>query len=265
MSLEEIRDEAKKISQSKIENILLLTGEAKNIVTLEYLEKALNILKDDFSSISFEIMPLDTEDYIHLQKAGLDGITVFQETYDEKKYNEVHLSGEKKNFLYRLDTPERCAIANLRTVTIGALLGLSDATIDIFKTGLHLNYLINKYPNTNFSICFPRINKAEGNLVNCGEVDDITFVQYILAVRLFQNTAGITISTRETANMRDNLLKLGVTKISAGSRTEVGGYTKKDCSTAQFDIEDTRDVDEIVKSIRNLGLEVVFKDWENII
>lgn len=265
MSLNEIKNEAYEIAKTKIENILLLTGEAKEIVTMDYLEKALKILRLNFSSISFEIMPLEVEEYIYLQQLGLDGVTVFQETYDEDRYSEVHLSGEKKNFRYRLDTPERCAIANLRTVTIGSLLGLSDATIDIFKTGLHLDYLIKKYPNTFFSICFPRINKAEGNLVDCDEVDDITFVQYILAVRLFQNNVGITISTRETANMRDNLLKLGVTKISAGSSTEVGGYTKKDASTAQFDIEDTRSVKEIIKSIKDKKLEPIFKDWEVII
>ena len=262
MKFEEIEKEAEEIAKSGIENILLLTGEAKGLVDKEYLKGAIDKLKKYFSSVSIEVMPLEEKDYKYLVENGLDGLTVYQETYDENRYAEVHLSGEKKDFKYRLATPERGAKAGIRSIGIGALLGLGDIRSDAFKTGLHLKYLIENYPNSEFSISFPRVNKAEGNLKDSYIVDDITFVQIILANRIFQPSAGITISTRETPMMRDNLLKLGVTKFSAGSKTEVGGYSHNNQSTPQFDITDNRDVKDIVESIRKKGLEVKFKEWE---
>ena len=265
MKFEEIEREAKEIAKSGIENILLLTGEAKVLVDKEYLKGGIDVLKKYFSSVSIEVMPLDEEDYRYLAEDGLDGLTVYQETYDEKRYAEVHLSGEKRNFRYRLDTPERGAKAGLRTIGIGALLGLGDIRSDAFKTGLHLKYLIDNYPNSEFSISFPRVNEAEGNLKDSYAVDDITFVQIMLANRIFQPTAGITLSTRESAYMRDNLLQLGITKFSAGSKTEVGGYSHENESTAQFDITDNRSVEEIVEAIRKRGLEPKYKDWETLL
>lgn len=265
MSFEEIEKEAKEIAKNKIENILLLTGEAKGLVDREYLKGALDILKKYFSSVSIEVMPLDEPDYAYLKEHGLDGLTVYQETYDEKRYAEVHLSGEKKNFKYRLDTPERGAIAGLRTIGIGALLGLGGIREDAFRTGLHLKYLIDNYPDSDFSISFPRVNKAEGNLKDSYSVDDKTFVQIMFANRIFQPKAGINLSTRESAFMRDHLLPLGITKFSAGSKVEVGGYSHDHESTAQFDITDSRSVEEIVKAIKDQGLEPVYKEWETLV
>lgn len=265
MKFDEIEKEAKEIAKSGIENILLLTGEAKGLVDKEYLKGGIDRLKKYFSSVSIEVMPLDEEDYKYLVEDGLDGLTVYQETYDEKRYSEVHLSGEKRDFKYRLATPERGAKAGIRTIGIGALLGLGDIRSDAFKTGLHLKYLIDNFPNSEFSISFPRVNEAEGNLKDSYAVDDITFVQIILANRIFQPTAGITLSTRESAFMRDNLLPLGITKFSAGSKTEVGGYSHENESTAQFDITDNRSVEEIVEAIRKRGLEPKYKDWETLV
>ena len=265
MKFDEIEKEVKEIAKSGIENILLLTGEAKGLVDKEYLKGGIDRLKTYFSSVSIEVMPLDQEDYEYLVTDGLDGLTVYQETYDEKRYSEVHLSGEKKNFKYRLDTPERGAKAGIRSIGIGALLGLGDIRSDAFKTGLHLKYLIDNYPNSEFSISFPRVNEAEGNLKDSYAVDDITFVQIILANRIFQPTAGINLSTRESAYMRDNLLPLGITKFSSGSKTEVGGYSHDNESTAQFDITDSRSVEEIVEAIRKRGLEPKYKDWETLV
>ena len=265
MSYEEIEKEAKEIAKSGIQNILLLTGEAKGLIDKEYLKGAIDILKKYFTSVSIEVMPLDEEDYAYLKNHGLDGLTVYQETYDEKRYSEVHLSGEKRNFKYRLDTPERGAIAGLRTIGIGALLGLGSIREDAFRTGLHLKYLMDNYPNSDFSISFPRVNKAEGNLKDSYAVDDKTFVQIILANRIFQPTVGINLSTRESSHMRDNLVSLGITKFSAGSKVEVGGYSHNNESTAQFDITDSRSVEEIVDAINKRGLEVSYKEWENIV
>jgi len=265
MKYDEIEREAKEIAKSGIGNILLLTGEAKGLVDKEYLKGAMEVLKKHFSSISMEVMPLDELDYQYLVDNGLDGLTVYQETYDEKRYEEVHLSGEKRNFLYRLDAPERGAKAGIRSIGIGALLGLGNIKSDAFRTGLHLKYLMDNYPNSEFSISFPRVNEAEGNLRDSYVVHDITFVQILLANRIFQPKAGITISTRENPTMRDNIVSLGVTKFSAGSHTEVGGYSHENQSTAQFEITDKREVEDIVRAIRNRGLEVEYKDWEILI
>lgn len=265
MKFEEIEHEAQEIAKSGIGNILLLTGEAKGLVDKEYLKGGIDVLKKYFSSVSIEVMPLDEEDYRYLAEDGLDGLTVYQETYDEKRYEQVHLSGEKRNFKYRLDTPERGAKAGIRTIGIGALLGLGGIRSDAFKTGLHLKYLMENYPNSEFSISFPRVNEAEGNLKDSYAVDDLTFVQILLANRIFQPKAGITLSTRESAAMRDNIVALGVTKFSAGSKTEVGGYSHENESTAQFDITDNRNVEDIVRAIRGRGLEVVYKDWETLV
>lgn len=265
MKYEEIEEEAKEIAKTGIENILLLTGEAKGLVDKEYLKGAIKILKKHFSSVSMEVMPLIEDDYIYLAQSGLYGLTIYQETYDEKRYEEVHLSGEKRNFIYRLDTPERGSKAGIRSIGIGALLGLGNVMKDAFNTGLHIKYLMDNYPNSEFSISFPRVNEAEGNLKDSYVVDDITFVQIILANRIFQPKAGITISTRENQKMRDNLLNLGITKFSAGSKTEVGGYSHDNQSTAQFEITDKREVEEIIKAIRAKGLEIEYKDWEILI
>ena len=265
MKYDEIEREAKEISKNGIGNILLLTGEAKGLVDREYLSGAMKVLQKYFSSVSMEVMPLEEKEYRYLVDNGLDGLTVYQETYDEKRYSEVHLSGEKKDFKYRLDTPERGAKAGIRSIGIGALLGLGEIKSDAFRTGLHLKYLMDNYPNSEFSISFPRVNEAEGNLRDSYTVDDITFVHILLANRIFQPKAGITISTRESSKMRDNLLFLGVTKFSAGSKTEVGGYSHENQSTAQFEITDRREVDDIVKAIRSKGLEIEYKDWERLI
>lgn len=262
MKYKEIDREAREISKTGIKNILLLTGEVKRLVNITYLKGAMEILKKYFSSISMEVMPLDEKDYKYLGDNGLDGLVIYQETYDEKRYEEVHLSGEKKNFKFRLDTPERSAKAGIRTVNIGSLLGLSEIRRDAFKTGLHLRYLTNKYPNNEFSVSFPRINEAEGSFRGSYVVEDITFVQLILANRIFQPKAGITISTRESPIMRNNLVNLGITKFSAGSKTEVGGYSRENQSTVQFKITDKREVTNIVKAIRIRGLDVEYKDWE---
>lgn len=263
MKFEEIEHEAQEIAKSGIGNILLLTGEAKGLIDKEYLKGGIDVLKKYFSSVSIEVMPLDEEDYKYLADDGLDGLTVYQETYDETRYAQVHLSGEKRK--YRLDTPERGAKAGIRAIGIGALLGLGGIRDDAFKTGLHLKYLMDKYPNSEFSISFPRINEAEGNFKDSYAVDDVTFVQIILANRIFQPKAGINLSTRESAYMRDHLVTMGVTKFSAGSKTEVGGYSHDNESTAQFDITDSRDVDSIVEAIRGKGLEVFYKDWETLV
>lgn len=264
-NLEEIELEAKEIAKTGIDHILLLTGEAKEIDTIDYLKGAIKILKKYFDSVSIEVMPLEEGEYRELKEIGLDGLTVYQETYNEKIYDEVHISGKKKDYHFRLDTPERGAKAGLRTVGMGPLFGLSEIREEAFLAGLHLKYLTDNYLNTSFSISLPRINPAEGGFQPTHPLDDVNFVQFLMAFRIFQVKADINISTREVADFRDHLLHLGVTKISAGSKTDVGGYTENDPSTCQFEISDTRTPEETIAAIEKSGLQPIYKDWQQIL
>lgn len=265
MTLKEIEEEAKEIAKTKIEHIILLTGEVKDLSTLQYIKEGVSILKKYFASVSVEVMPLKIEEYATLKKVGLDGMTIYQETYNEEVYDKVHLYGKKKDYLFRLGTPERAAEAGLRTVGIGALFGLSNIREEAFFAGLHLQYLIHHYPNTTFGISLPRINPAEGGFQPDHPLDDIQFVQFLTAYRIFQPKADLSVSTREIPEFRDHLLALGVTRISAGSKTDVGGYTNQDASTAQFEISDSRSVEETVAAVERQGFQVIYKDWENLV
>ena len=263
LTLEEIDIEARKIASTGMRHVLVLTGEAPKMTPLNYLKAAVEILKSYFSSISIEIYPLETDEYAQLQKAGVDGLTVYQEVYDRRVYQQVHLAGRKTDYLYRLDAPARGAKAGFRWVNIGALLGLAEPRKEAFFTGLHAQYLTHRFLETEVSISIPRINPAEGGFQPAYPVDDRTFVQFLAAFRIFLPRAGIPISTRERADFRDRLMHLGATRLSAGSRTDVGGYTHTDqANCKQFEISDERSVPEMVMAIKAGGLQPVYKDWE---
>jgi len=264
LSEEELHVEAKEIAKTGIKHILLLTGEAKNMANLDYLKMCVRVLKKYFSSISIEIYPLETHEYKELKELGIDGLTIYQEVYDKEIYKSVHTSGEKRNYEYRLEAPERGAKSNLRALNIGVLFGLGTIQKEAFLSGIHARYLTDKYPSMEISLSLPRINKSEGEFSVKHTLDDKTFVQFMLAYRLYIPICGINISTRESASFRDNILNLGITKFSAGSKTDVGGYSDIDKSTAQFDISDDRSVQEIVKMIKSKGQQPLFKDWEII-
>ncbi|GLI55690.1 thiamine biosynthesis protein ThiH [Propionigenium maris DSM 9537] len=264
LTLEEIDREAAEMAKTGLKHILLLTGEAKGITEISYLADAIKVLKKYFSSVALEVFPMDEEEYRILKEAGADSLTIYQEVYDRDIYREVHLKGGKADYRYRLDTPERGAKAGLRAVNVGALFGLGELASEAFYSGLHAKYLMDKYLETEVSISLPRINPAEGGFQAKYTLGDRRFVQFILAYRLFLPKVGINLSTRETEEFRDNLLKLGITKFSAGSKTTVGGYNDKNQSTEQFDTSDKRSVEEIVAMIRSQGYQVVYKDWEAI-
>ncbi|MFT7824275.1 MAG: radical SAM protein [Sulfurimonas sp.] len=265
LNAEEIEKEAIEIAKTGIKHILLLTGEAEGLVSLEYLGEAVEILKRYFASVTIEVYPMEVEHYAFLKEKGVDGLTVYQETYDEKTYKEVHLSGKKADYHFRLDTPERGAMANLRAVNIGPLYGLSDMHKEAFLCGMHVRYLTNKYPHTEFGLSLPRINHSEGDFEAEYQLDDATFVQFMLAFRLFLPRTGINISTREKAEFRDHLLGLGVTKFSAGSKTAVGGYAEEEKSTEQFETSDKRSTEEIVAMVKSRNYQVIYKDWEQMV
>lgn len=265
LSYEEIEREAKEISKTGIKHILMLTGESNKLANFEYIKETAKILKKYFASVSIEVYPLEINEYEELQKIGVYGLTVYQETYNENLYDKVHLSGKKKDYKFRLDCPERGAIAKLNSVTIGPLYGLGNIKEEAFLAGLHAKYLQDKYLETEFAISLPRMNHAEGAIEKINILDDITYVQIMLAYRLFLPKLGINLSTRETSKFRDKLIDLGVTKFSAGSKTSVGAYASENKSTPQFDIVDNRSVLEITTMLKKRGKDIIYKDWEEII
>ena len=265
LNIEEIEKEAREIAKTGIQHILLLTGEAKEVTPVPYLVEAVRCLKRHFASVSIEIFPMDEEDYRQLKEAGVDGLTLYQEVYNQQMYKSVHLSGQKSDYGYRLDGPERGAKAGFRVVNLGSLLGLGEMRSEAFFTGLHGRYIDDKYLETEVAFSLPRFNPAEGDFSPANVVDDKTFVQFLCAFRLFLPRAGISVSTRESAAFRDNIIALGATRFSAGSCTGVGGYADDDQSqTPQFEITDERSVEEVAAAIVKHGYQPVYKDWDLI-
>ncbi len=264
LSLEEVEMEAAEIAKSGLKHILILTGDAPKIATMDYLENCCRILKKYFSSISIEIYTLTRDEYARLIDAGVDGLTIYQETYNEKLYGKLHLKGPKTDYRFRLDAPERACEAHMRSVNIGALLGLDDWRKEAFFTGIHADYLQKKYPDTEIAVSLPRLRPHVGEFQPAFTVTDIDVVQIMTAIRIFMPRCGITISTRENAAFRNNILPLGVTKMSAGSCTAVGGRTAGEERPGQFDISDGRSVPEMVHMLENAGWQPVYKDWQSI-
>lgn len=264
LTLAEVEKEAESISATGLRHILILTGESPKHSPVSYIADCVKVLKRYFDSIAIEIYPLTTEEYQRLVDAGVDGLTIYQEVYDEGMYSKLHPQGPKKNYHFRLDAPERGCLAKMRGVNIGALLGLEDWRKEAFFTGLHANYLQNKYLDTEISVSIPRIRPNVGGFTPKFDVNDKSLVQIILAVRLFMPRAGIALSTRERAELRNNLVKLGVTKMSAGVSTEVGGHSDSEESsgTGQFQISDERDVEEMKTMLYKMGYQPVLKDWQ---
>ena len=265
LTLAEIETEARAIARTGMQHVLFLTGEAHHMTPMNYLVEAARCLKRHFASVAIEVYPLEVAEYRQLQEAGVDGMTVFQEAYNQGVYKRVHLGGKKMDYHWRLNAPERAAQGGMRVVNIGALLGLAEPRSEIFFTGLHARYLENTYLETEVAISLPRFNEAEGDFQPDYLVNDKTFVQFMTALRIFLPRAGLTISTRESASFRDRILPLGATRYSAGSSTGVGGYTEiKVEQTPQFEITDDRSVEEVAAAIVACGYQPVYKDWDRI-
>ncbi|NPV26544.1 MAG: 2-iminoacetate synthase ThiH [Firmicutes bacterium] len=261
LNLTELAREAEIIAATGLKHILILTGESRRESPVSYLRACVDVLRKYFTSISIEVYPLQEEEYAELISAGVDGLTIYQEVYDEEVYAQLHPAGPKRNYRFRLEAPERACRAGMRAVNVGALLGLNSWRTEAFFTGLHANYLQNTFPEIEVSISPPRLRPSPGGFQPRVEVSDKNLVQYILAFRLFMPRGGITISTRERAELRDHLVRLGVTKMSAGSCTAVGGRSGHD-STGQFEISDERNVPEIARMIYAQGYQPVYKDWQ---
>lgn len=264
LTLDEVEKEAKAIYSSDLRHIIILTGESRYHTPVSYIADCVKILKKYFSSICIEVYALEEDEYKTLIEAGVDSLTIYQEVYNEDIYKKVHIFGPKKDYKYRLDAPERAAKAGIHSLSIGALLGLDNWRREAFFSGIHANYIQNKYPSVEFTMSIPRIRPHVGSFNGIIEVSDREAVQILLAYKIFMKRAGINITTRERAEFRDNLIPLGVTKISAGVSTEVGGHSTDTKGESQFDIADDRSVEEMKTAIKQMGYNAIFKDWQRV-
>lgn len=265
LSEEEIVREAQSIKALGFDHLLAVTGESAAHAGVDYFEKALDILSKYFSHLSLEVQPLEQEQYERLMSKGLNTVLVYQETYNRRAYERYHTRGNKSRFDYRLATPERLGRAGVYKVGVGALMGLEDWRADSFFTALHLQYLKKSFWKTKFSISFPRLRPAQGAFVPPFTVTDKELAQLICAYRLFDEDVELSLSTRESPRFRDNVIKFGITTVSAGSSTRPGGYADKGQSLEQFAISDDRTPLEVADIIRRQGYEPVWKDWDTVL
>ncbi|HKR54218.1 MAG TPA: radical SAM protein [Chthoniobacterales bacterium] len=288
--LDEVVKEARHLAVAGFRQLLLVAGEHPKFVSRDYLADCVRVLRDDFSSISIEVAPMETEDYIPIVEAGGEGLVVYQETYNRAIYDHLHLAGPKKDFAWRLACPERGYDAGFRRIGIGALLGLAPWREEAIALAAHLEYLLKRCWKSSLTVSVPRLRPAAGEFRPRFPISDRDLVHLVCALRVAFPQVGIVLSTREPAVLRDLLIQVGVTMMSAGSHTEPGGYTgqgrekvhltvrgravvppdvvhptngrKDDIATAQFEIGDSRSPQEIAAVLRRNGIEPVWKDWD---
>jgi 2-iminoacetate synthase len=287
LSIDEVKREAVALREHGFRNILLVAGEHPKFVSNNYLCDCVAALHEEIPSVSLEIGPMETEDYRPLVAAGADGLVVYQETYDRKIYDQMHTAGPKRNFDWRLETPERAYAAGFRRLGIGALFGLSDWRYEAICVAAHADYLLRHGWKAQLTISLPRLRPCAGEFQPLTQISDREMTQLICAFRLTFPDVGLVLSTREPARLRDGLIPLGITLMSAGSHTEPGGYTGagreklhqtvrgrivelgasewangNGRATGQFEISDGRSPGEVAELIRKLGYEPVWKDWD---
>lgn len=260
---EEMEHEMKVIADTGLEEVLILTGESRKMSDVEYIGKACTIAKKYFRVIGLEVYPMNSDEYEYLQKCGADYITVFQETYNSDKYETLHLEGHKRIFPYRFNAPERALMGGMRGVGFAALLGLDDFRKDAFATGLHAYLIQKKYPHAEIAFSCPRLRPTiNHDEINPKDVHEKQLLQVMCAYRIFMPFASMTISTRERAGFRDNVIGMTATKISAGVSTGIGGHDgEEEKGDAQFIISDDRNVDEVRAAIKSVGCQPVFSDY----
>ena len=286
LSVDEVVREASALAGQGFRNVLLVAGEHPKFISSRYMADCVEALRDAVPSISLEVGPMETDEYRPLVEAGAEGLVVYQETYHRKVYAAVHTSGPKRNFDWRLETPERAHAAGFRRLGIGALFGLSDWRRETLCLAVHAQYLLRHCWKSQLTISLPRLRPCAGDFEPLTDFNDSNLVQAICALRLFLPDAGIVLSTREPASLRDRLIPLGITMMSAGSHTEPGGYTGAGQdnlhytergrirelvgnasewathATGQFDIADEREPSAVAATLTRLGYEPVWKDWD---
>ena len=261
---EEIRKEMEAIARTGLQEILILTGESRAKSDVKYIGEACKIAREYFRVIGLEVYPMNSDEYAYLHECGADYVTVFQETYDSDKYETLHLAGHKRIFPYRVNAQERALMGGMRGVGFAALLGLTDFRKDAFATGIHAWLIQRKYPQAEIAFSCPRLRPIINNdKINPMDVHERQLLQVVSAYRIFMPYASITISTRECARVRDNLVQIAATKISAGVSTGVGSHVEEmeDKGDEQFEISDDRSVEEVYQALEAHGLQPVMADY----
>lgn len=260
---EEIDREMQAIAKSGLEEVLILTGESKKMSSVKYIGEACKIAKKYFKVIGLEVYPMNTDEYEYLHKCGADYVTVFQETYNSDKYETLHLAGHKRIFPYRLNAQERAIKGGMRGVGFAALLGLSDFRKDAFAVGTHAYLIQQKYPYADIAFSCPRLRPIINNdKINPKDVHEPQLLQVMCAYRIFLPFASMTISTRECARFRDNSIKIAATKISAGVDVGIGGHSENEKKgDEQFEISDSRNVNQVYDAIKAQGLQPVMSEY----
>ncbi len=261
LSEDEIHEEMQAIAKTGLQEILMLTGEGREFASVEYIAKACKIARQYFKVVGVEIYPMNEDEYKILHENGCDYVTIFQETYNPLKYSKIHLGGEKRIFPYRFNGQERALRAGMRGVAFAALLGIDDFRKDALATALHAYFLQKAYPHTEISISVPRLRPIINNAkIHPKDVSEKRLLQVLCAYRLFLPFAGITISSRERVGFRDEVVKLGATKMSAGVSVGIGEHKGEKKGDGQFEISDDRGVDEILAMLKNSNLQAVMSD-----
>jgi 2-iminoacetate synthase len=259
----EILRDAGILKKDGFNHLLLVTGESSKKVGLNYLTHALDLLRPHFANLSIEVQPLDSKAYSTLIDHGMHAVMVYQETYSPESYAKHHLKGKKSNFEWRLDTADRLGEAGVNKIGLGCLFGLTeDWRTDALFAGIHLDYLEKKYWKTSYSMSFPRIRPYEGENIVAVDLKDRDLVQLICAFRIFNHELEITLSTRESQDLRENLLSIGISNMSAGSKTNPGGYSSSRESLEQFSVSDDRSPSEVCAMLKMKGFDPVWKDWD---
>lgn len=270
LSMEEIDKEMRIIAESGMEEVLILTGESHTKSDVRYIGEACKLARKYFRNVGLEIYPVNTEDYRYLRECGADYVTVFQESYDTKKYESLHLMGHKRVWPYRFDAQERALRAGMRGAGFSALLGLSDFRKDALASALHVYFLQRKYPHAEMSLSCPRLRPIINNeAINPLDVHERELCQVLCAYRIFLPFVNITVSSRESASFRDGIVKIAATKVSAGVSTGIGDHETKYkggeedgvAGDEQFIIDDARSLDQMYKDIADEGLQPVLNDY----
>jgi len=264
LTLVEAEAEGLRLREEGYRSVLLVAGEDPRHVTADYLADCARLMKRlGFAFVGIETQTFAVEDYARLASAGVDGVTVYQETYDPRRYRQLHPKGPKRDYAWRMDAANRAARAGIRSVGVGALLGLGDFYHDALALATHVKHLYRRHWQTSVSISFPRLHAAPEHYAGGQEVTDAMLTRLIMAMRLTFPDAMLTLSTREAAPLRDRLFGAGVNQVSAGSKTSPGAYTAQGAAAGeQFPVVDDRPPARVIESIRGHGLEWVFKDWD---
>ncbi|HHY0467679.1 TPA: 2-iminoacetate synthase ThiH [Vibrio parahaemolyticus] len=268
LNRDEVEAEIDAIKRMKFDSVLLVTGEHETKVGMKYFREMVPIIKQRFNYLAMEVQPLNQDEYAELKTLGLDAVMVYQETYHPKTYAQHHWRGNKMDFRYRLETPDRLAKAGIDKIGIGALIGLEEWRTDCFFAAAHLDYLERTYWQSRYSISFPRLRPCAGNAPASGlqpksVMTDKQLVQLICAYRLFNPEVELSLSTRESPQFRDNVLPLGITSMSAASKTQPGGYATEEVELEQFEISDERSAASVEDMIRAKGFDPVWRDWHS--